>query len=249
MKTIRFFILISAFSFSACMGQNTLKEAGGNGFAVLELFTSEGCSSCPPADELVAKLQKEAAGKDVYLLAYHVDYWDRLGWKDAFSNADYSKRQTQYASWLNTPQIYTPQIIINGKAEFVGSDESAIRHAISEQLAMEKHATLTIKAHQDGRKLTVEYQSTGAGKESDLLIAAVQKEAQSKILRGENAGRFLSHVQIVSALQIEPLSTKGSAMVTLPKGFDPKNWEVLGLIQDHNNGSISAAAKADLNDK
>lgn len=248
MKTIRFFaltsfLIISAFSLSACMGQDTLKNAAGDGFAVLELFTSEGCSSCPPADELVDKIQKEAAGKDVYLLAYHVDYWDRLGWKDAFSNADYSRRQSQYASWLNTPLIYTPQIIINGRSEFVGSDGSAIRHAIAEQLVIKKNATLVLKAHQDGGKLLIEYQSAGAGKENDLVIVIVQKEAQSKVARGENAGRSLSHVQIVSALQVEPLKTKGSTKIILPKGFDTKNWGVSGLIQNHNNGSISAASR------
>lgn len=251
MKTIRFFVLtsfliISAFSLSACMGQDTLKNAGGNGFAVLELFTSEGCSSCPPADELVAKIQQETAGKEVYLLAYHVDYWDRLGWKDAFSNADYSGRQSQYASWLNTTQIYTPQIVINGRSEFVGSDGSAIRHAIVEQLAINREVTLGLKVHQDG---VVEYQVTGAQKGSDLVIAIVRKEAQSKVARGENAGRSLSHVQIVSALQVEPIKTKGSTKVKLPKGFDTDNWEVLGLIQNHNNGSISAAARADLINK
>ncbi len=104
------------------------------GFAVLELFTSEGCSSCPPADELLAKIQKESEGKSIYILAYHVDYWDRLGWKDMFSSADYSKRQTQYGQWLHKSSVYTPQLIVNGKAEFVGSSESAIREAIAAQL-------------------------------------------------------------------------------------------------------------------
>src|ERR1700735_4704349 len=84
-------------------------EADTKGFAVLELFTSEGCSSCPPADELMAEIQKEAKGKAVYILAYHVDYWNNQGWKDSFSSAAYSKRQVQYGDWLNQPQIYTPQ--------------------------------------------------------------------------------------------------------------------------------------------
>src|ERR1700743_2691255 len=81
------------------------------GFAVVELFTSEGCSSCPPADQLVARIQQEDKEQPVYILAYHVDYWDRLGWKDAFSDARYSSRQKTYTGWLKIRSAYTPQIV------------------------------------------------------------------------------------------------------------------------------------------
>jgi hypothetical protein len=237
MKNIQIIaLLICMFSLSNCMGQEKIVD--GKGFAVLELFTSEGCSSCPPADELLAKIQQETAGKYVYVLAYHVDYWDRQGWKDAFSDAAYSRRQSQYASWLNTPQVYTPQLVINGSAEFVGSDETAIRQAISSQMAIDKQTTLSLTAHQEGNKLLLTY--PGAPKGSDLFIAFVQKQAQSKVTRGENAGRSLSHVQIVSSLQ------KASSSITLPDGFNTNNWEVIGFIQNRNNGKILAAAKASL---
>jgi hypothetical protein len=85
------------------------------GFAVVELFTSEGCSSCPPADDLVAKIQKENNDQPVYILAFHVDYWNNLGWKDSFSSSAFSKRQNQYADWLNLRSVYTPQVIVNGR--------------------------------------------------------------------------------------------------------------------------------------
>ncbi|MDN5284649.1 MAG: hypothetical protein JWR38_923 [Mucilaginibacter sp.] len=260
MKSIKSLILpigfiITVLSLAAFMSEGMIatkkvtSKVDGKGFAVIELFTSEGCSSCPPAGELLAKLQQEAQGKPVYILAYHVDYWNSLGWKDIFSNADYSKRQKQYGNWL-TAQIYTPQVIVNGKAEFVGSDEPAIRNAISEQLTAKSAATLTLQAHQDGEKLQVQYQSAGAARGSKLLINIVQKIAQSNVDRGENAGRSLTHVQIVRNLQTESLNATGtgSATIVLPKGFNNKNWEILGLIQDQSNGEISAAAKADLND-
>ena len=260
MKSIKSIILTTGFiitlvSLATFMSEGmitpkkAMKKVEGKGFAVIELFTSEGCSSCPPADELVAKLQQEAQGKPVYILAYHVDYWNSLGWKDVFSSADYSKRQKQYGSWL-TAQIYTPQVIVNGKAEFVGSDEPAIRNAISAQLTTKPTATLALQTHQDGETLHIQYQSAGAAKGSKLLINIVQKTAQSNVERGENAGRSLTHVQIVRKLQTESLSTtgNGTATVVLPKGFNNKNWEILGLIQDQNNGEISAAAKADLNE-
>lgn len=261
MKTIKILGLATCFviiglSLTAFINKDKLPakkeivKADQKGFAVLELFTSEGCSSCPPADEVLAKIQKETEGKPVYLLAYHVDYWDRQGWKDIFSNAEYSKRQVQYGRWMNTPQIYTPQAIVNGKAEFIGSEETIIRNAISRQLATKSSSTLSLQARQDNAGLNVHYQASGALKGSNLLIAIVQKSAQSKVERGENAGRALSHVQIVRKLQTESLSADGNGdtFVALPKGFNNQNWEVLGLIQDKSNGAILAATKAGLHD-
>src|SRR5579871_1462623 len=100
------------------------------GFAVVELFTSEGCSSCPPADQLIARIQQEEKDQPVYILAFHVDYWDRLGWKDACSDHRYTQRQNQYASWFKLQSIYTPEIVVNGRDEFVGSQEKTLRSAI-----------------------------------------------------------------------------------------------------------------------
>src|SRR5471032_1935701 len=115
-------LLIIAVAFAVSAFKNnpaTSKVPANNGFVLIELFTSEGCSSCPPADELVARIQKADKDKAVYILAYHVDYWNLLGWKDQFSNAANSQRQRQYASWLKLSEVYTPQIVVNGKKEFV----------------------------------------------------------------------------------------------------------------------------------
>jgi hypothetical protein len=94
-------------------------------FAVVELFTSEGCSSCPPADRLLARIADEAAhsGQPVYALAFHVGYWDRLEWSDRFADPAFSRRQERYAAALGMPAVYTPEMIVNGRASFVGSDE------------------------------------------------------------------------------------------------------------------------------
>lgn len=220
------------------------------GFAVLELFTSEGCSSCPPADDLVSRIQKEAGGKPIYILAYHVDYWDRLGWKDMFSSADFSKRQRQYGDWLHVSPIYTPQIVINGQTQFVGSNETAIRREITEQLSAPFKSALTIQVHQVNENLNVQYAGGKTIKGSNLLIAIIQKKAESKVDRGENAGLVLSHVQIVRHLQTEPLSAagEGSFLVGLPKDFNKQNWEILALVQDQHNGEILSVSKAMLVD-
>ncbi|MEZ2336080.1 DUF1223 domain-containing protein [Mucilaginibacter sp. RCC_168] len=222
--------------------------ADGKGFAVVELFTSEGCSSCPPADELVARIQKEDKDKLVYILAFHVDYWNRLGWKDVFSSADYSKRQNQYANWLNLQSVYTPQIVVNGKKEFVGSEEGTLRNAITAGLRTNSAATLTLNTQKGPDHITIQYHVAGAEKNSDLLLALVQKAAQTKVQRGENGGRTLSHVQIVRKIQSQPLSAggNGSTSIALPEGVNAQDWEVIGLVQNKTNGEILAAAKANL---
>lgn len=258
MKTIKnlgltAFFIISVFSLVACNAQGnamvkeSVAKTNGKGFAVLELFTSEGCSSCPPADALLAKIQEEAKDEQVYVLAYHVDYWDRLGWKDVFSNADYSKRQIQYGNWLNA-QVYTPQLVVNGKTELIGSDEAAVRKAIDQQLMTDANATLAIQVRQQSDNLSIAYETNATKKRNNLLIALVEKTAQSQVKRGENAGRFLSHVQIVSKLQSQPLDNtgKGTATLTLPKNFNNENWEILAMIQDNETGEILSASKAGL---
>jgi hypothetical protein len=220
-----------------------------SGFAVVELFTSEGCSSCPPADALIAKIQKEYTNQSVYILAYHVDYWDRLGWRDVFSHAAYSARQYAYGKYLKLPQVYTPQIVVNGKIEFVGSEEITLRNAIKTALQQTPPARVTftnIKA--DADKVTVRYQAESNGNNSVLLLALVEKRAVSQIKAGENKGRNLSHVQIIRKLQTVILSngSNGAENIALPKDFNQQNWEVIGLLQNTNTGEIIGAVKSAL---
>jgi hypothetical protein len=216
------------------------------GFAVVELFTSEGCSSCPPADELVARIEKESKGQPVYILAYHVDYWNRLGWKDVFSSADFSKRQNDYARYLKLGSIYTPQIVVNGKTEFVGSEEGTLRNAIKNSLQKPSPCLLILNIQSlDKGAAKIKYNTEGADKNTVLQIAVLQKNAQTKVERGENKGRTLSHVQIVRNLQSFPLiGSAGLVNVPLPIGFDAKEWEIVGLLQNTGNGAITGAARA-----
>jgi len=215
----------------------------GPGFAVLELFTSEGCSSCPPADELVARIQKEAGDKPVYILAYHVDYWNRLGWKDVFSQPEFSKRQYQYHR-LFSSQVYSPQLIINGNSEFVGSDEHEIEDALKQNLTGTPSTTLEIKAQQQNGGVKLAYEVKGKANSGQLIIAVVQKHAVSKVNAGENEGRVLSHVQIVHSQQTFDLKQAGTQNIQLPAGFNPTDWEIIGLIQNADTGLITAATKA-----
>jgi len=236
----------SAFINSKSVAKKVHGKFAGNGFAVIELFTSEGCSSCPPADELVARIQKEDSDKPVYILSFHVDYWNRLGWKDPFSSAGYSKRQNDYASWLKLKSVYTPQIVVNGRKEFVGSEERTLRNAIDAGLRMTPTARLTLNAQNAPGHIILQYKAEGAGNNTTLLLALVQKAGQTKVQNGENGGRTLLHVQIVRKVQSTPLNTSGSgsATIALPDGFTPRGYEVIGFIQNTGNGTILAAAKS-----
>lgn len=226
--------------------KNERPVATGNGFAVVELFTSEGCSSCPPADALVARLQMESADKPVYILAFHVDYWNRLGWKDVFSSHEYSERQNQYAKWLNLSSVYTPQAIVNGRAELVGSEETNLRKAIKNGLEKSaKTAVSLTNIKVEGDKATLQYRTEGATNNSSLLIALVEKNASTKVKSGENGGRTLSHVQIVTQLKTIALKNveSGTQSLALPRGFDPQKWELIGFVQNTSNGEITGATK------
>ncbi|QEC77149.1 DUF1223 domain-containing protein [Mucilaginibacter ginsenosidivorax] len=236
----------SAFTVTGSAANKNHSKVSVSGFAVVELFTSEGCSSCPPADELVSRIQKEDADKPVYILAFHVDYWNRLGWKDPFSSADYSKRQNQYANWLNLQSVYTPQIVVNGHKEFVGSEEGTLRNAITAGLRAAPAGGLTLNAQNTAGHIAVQYKAEGAGKNTTLLLALVQKNGQTKVQRGENGGRTLSHVQIVRNLQSVALNTggTGTANIALPNGFSAAGCEVIGFVQNNGTGAILAAAKS-----
>lgn len=216
-----------------------------NGFVVAELFTSEGCSSCPPADELVEKMQQENQGKPVYLLAFHVDYWDRLGWKDRFSDAAYTERQRRYANWLNLETVYTPQMVINGHSEYVGSNERTIKKAIAKELEQASSTTLTLHAKVEGSKLQVNYQAAD-GTNAELVLALVQRNATSNVKAGENAGKQLSHAQIVRQLYHQNVNDAKGITMNLPSDFAANGWQLIGFIQQKNNGHITAAARVEL---
>ncbi len=249
MKTYKILALalvtgIVALSISAFKASRKAKTDN-KGFAVVELFTSEGCSSCPPADELVAKILKEDKNKDVYILAYHVDYWNHLGWKDQFSSAQYSDRQRRYAQLLRLESVYTPQIVVNGRTEFVGSQEGNLRNAIQAGLSKASNDQLTLgSTSMDAGKLKLQYETKGNSANRELVIAFVQKAAQTNVKSGENGGHVLNHVNIVRELNnIELKQQSGGTTVKLPQGYNAQAWEVIGFLQNTSTGEILSAQK------
>lgn len=225
------------------LGQNNQDKKG---FALLELYTSEGCSSCPPADELLGRIQNELKDKNVYVLSYHVDYWDKQGWKDIFSNASYTKRQYDYAVYMGKDPIYTPQVIMNGKIDYIGSQETSLRNGIKSALLKPASAVLALELNQNTNSVSVKYSVETSSKNSRLLFAVVQKEAKSSVKRGENANRILTHYQIVRQLQSVDLNKvkKGTATVHLPKNFNTQDFEIIGFVQDMNSGAVLGVKRA-----
>lgn len=225
---------------------------------VVELFTSEGCSSCPPADKLLTDLSKAGAveGVDVIPLAQHVDYWNRLGWTDPFSSARFSQRQQEYAQGFRSDQIYTPQMIVDGTAQFVGSDRdraiASIRNA-----ARQPKGTITLHITPpkgDDLKLIVGMTITGLpaitpGDEAEVLIAITEDGLHSDVARGENAGHKLAHTGVVrewqTAGKLSPNRAPTfdqNAQVALKENWKRENLKLVVIVQERTSRRILAAA-------
>lgn len=233
-------VAISCYGFDAKKMTPKKELPANKGFAVIELFTSEGCSSCPPADELVNKILREDK-QDVYILSFHVDYWDRLGWKDNFSQSAFSDRQKQYAHYLSLDGVYTPQIVVNGTDQFVGSNESHLRSSLNNT---KPESNLTIEASKTSNEsVHLLYKITG-NNSALLNIALIQPEATTQVRRGENGGRKLHHVNIVREFKtIETTAKTGSLDIEIPTELRELAFKVIAYTQRENNFQITGAAQ------
>jgi hypothetical protein len=163
---------------------------------VVELFTSEGCSSCPPADALLAEL---AGRPDVLALSFHVDYWDRLGWKDPFSSADATRRQHGYADILGLATVYTPQIVVDGRWQAVGSDRAEVERALGAGRRGGDEAPVALAVDHGRARITL-----GPGDDrvsATLLLIGFDRQHVTAVTRGENGGRTLPHVDVVRVIE------------------------------------------------
>lgn len=194
---------------------------------LVELFTSQGCSSCPPADAVLARLAGEP---HVIVLSEHVDYWDYLGWKDPYSSAQFSERQGAYARRFVLRGPYTPQMVVDGQYEFVGSDEGQARRTIARAGKTKK---IDITSRSGEGRLHI---AAPAGSNGELWIAEVRREGSALATRGENAGRHLRHVAIVKRL------TRANGMEAhMPE--PPAGTDVVAFVQERGLGRVLGAAR------
>jgi hypothetical protein len=209
---------------------------------IVELFTSEGCSSCPPADAVLERL--EAGGAIV--LGEHVTYWDRLGWKDRFSAEAFTLRQEEYVRRFRIDSAYTPQMVVNGEAEFVGSEEGRARKEIS-QAAREPKAKVELAVDDGGVVIRVA-QLPAAAKSADVILAVTETRLDTDVRGGENGGHKLRHTGVVRSLstvgRIDGKADDYSARARyrLDPSWKRENVKLVVFLQDRTSKKIWGAA-------
>ena len=229
---------------------------------IVELFTSEGCSSCPSADTLLARLERTQPVENAQVIALeeHVDYWNQLGWKDRFSNPLFRGRQNDYAKFFQTDNIFTPQMIVNGQAQFVGDDaprayQEIGRAAASPKFMIRMRTADVPQGHADQTELSIRLKSMRRTRDepATIYLAVTESNLSSNVVAGENAGRRLSHAPVVRSFGvIGKWDPKGSAEVELrptlklPNDWKRDNLRAVVFIQEKDTQRITGAAASEL---
>lgn len=243
-------------------GDDTQTPAGNGSPVVVELFTSEGCSSCPPADALLARLAEQSAASNAHVVALeeHVDYWDDLGWRDPFSSRNWTERQYAYAGVLGNRNPYTPQMVVDGSVEFTGSRAQQAQRAIAEAAARTKVPVTLSQQRAEGKAGTDNF-SVRVGKlifsrkgaSAEVWLAMTETGLHSSVTRGENAGHELRHAAIVrwmrkigEAKGDGDTSFSGDAAIPLRGDWKRENLKAVAFVQEKNSLQILGAAEISL---
>lgn len=223
---------------------------------IVELFTSEGCSSCPPADEVLAKLDKTqpVQGAEIIALGEHVDYWNKLGWIDPFSSAAFSKRQSEYADAFGSNSVYTPQMIVDGHDQFAGGNmNKALEVIAGATQAPKANIQLLASEGSNGKEFSVsvhvrDLPPLTAGDTADVLLAVTENNLRTQVPRGENGGRALRHNAVTRQLatlgQINSDANTFAAqpVISLVSGWNIDNLRAVVFVQERASRRILGAA-------
>ena len=242
MKILMTPFLIALVSIGSCQQHENMATTNSSQKpVVIELFTSEGCSSCPLADKLLADISNN--NPNILLLSFHVDYWNRLGWVDSFSNAQFTKRQYVYGSQMQLQSVYTPQAVVNGQRETVGSNRNNINSFINA-----KYQAISIisnvKAISNNKEITVTIAANELPKNYELVALLVQPHAATKVISGENGGSYLQHKNVVRDMAIVA-SKSNIAILVAP--FVSNDWKVVVLVQNKEDLHIVNASLVNVN--
>jgi len=220
---------------------------------LVELFTSEGCSSCPPADRFLEALDGQPIpGAEMIVLSEHVDYWNHIGWKDPYSASFYSQRQSAYANRFGLDSVYTPQMVVDGTKEFVGSNSGLASEAFRKALRVPKLAVRlssvstdasTLHAHLETEALDASFSAQNA----DVYVAVALNRAESQVSGGENAGHRLAHVSVVKSLTKVGVLKQGQILVQdvqlkLGPRSDSSGFRLIAFVQESQQGRVLGAA-------
>ncbi|HEX3685621.1 MAG TPA: DUF1223 domain-containing protein [Bryobacteraceae bacterium] len=218
---------------------------------VLELFTSEGCSICPPADRLLQSLDEKQpfSGVDLIVLSEHVDYWNDGGWVDPYSSKLFSARQLSYAEHFHLDSVYTPQVVVDGQRETVGGNAIGIRNAVEAAIRHQKVALTVANAVRDGNRIKLHLTSAdlpGAEGPLTVYVAVAENKVQSCVARGENGGCSLTHVAVVRAFAPVGTVRGGSSFskditIPMPSGTGSSGFRVVAFLQDDKSDQIVGA--------
>ena len=222
---------------------------------LVELFTAEGCSSCPPADMVLQKLieSQPADGAEIIGLGEHVDYWDRLGWRDRFSSASLTARQQEYADRFGAKDIYTPQTVVDGQSASIGSDVPALRRAI-EDAVKRPHGALTIACETSGKTAKVavtidRLPPTSQGDRAEVVVAVTENNLRTEVKRGENQGRTLTHAAVVHKLTASGDAKVGapvSASFSIDSAWQREHVRIVAFVQEKTSRRVIATASVPL---
>lgn len=209
---------------------------GANNVVLVELFTSQGCSSCPPADEHMASLAKR---RDVLPLSMHVDYWDYLGWKDTFAQAEHTLRQAEYRDRLGGRVLFTPQVVVGGVTSVPGVRRDLVDAAVKD--ATKTKPAAAIRIDRENGMLEAAIDGAKVPRPSTIWVASYDQEATVQIERGENAGQTYTYHNVVEKLmRVGPWNGNGQAAFPLPQ---PAPGEGVAVwLQDDRSGRILAAS-------
>jgi hypothetical protein len=219
-----------------------LVEGESKAVAVLELFTSEGCNSCPSADRLLPELAKLDPG--IITLSFHVDYWDRLGWKDPFSSRIASDRQKEYGKQFKLTSIYTPQLVVNGQYELVGNVRSKAELTIRKVLAEKAAVSVIISDLATSPDHTISFNAVAAGDttQTEIQAALVQKMAVMKVNAGENSGAILTHYNVVRSFAKQYTAAQNQFKLQLPAELQKNEWMLVVYVRHKKTLRITGAA-------
>jgi hypothetical protein len=230
---IRIFLLF----LSLCLTVGITAACAGERPVLVELFTSEGCSSCPPADALLAEL---ATRPSVLALSFHIDYWDRLGWKDPFSSREATQRQEHYATLLDLATVYTPQIVVDGRWQAVGSDRADVEHALD--LARRHRQEVPVTLALDHGQAQIKLGSGSEAATASVLLIGFDRRHVTAVKSGENGGRTLPHVDVVRGVEEIARYSGSAAAITAPIRW---NCDRIAVVLQATDGRILGIAVSD----
>jgi hypothetical protein len=239
-------MLISSQNYPAVSKQLPNEVTDGKPIVIMELFTSQGCSSCPPADAIFAEYAK-THNEHIIPLSFHVDYWNRLGWTDPFSNSAYSARQQWYSQHLPKGSVYTPQLIVNGRGEVVGNNRDAVNGLVQKELSGRQAENILVDNITLGKgAISFHYKTTHTNKNEILNIALIQKEVTTHIKAGENNGVTITNHNIVRSFNTRELSEDGAGQIDLPASFKASEYALVLYVQNRKDLLVSTAVIRDL---